>query len=120
MPDPGTGLSPSDIFTRTQYALDKFHDLHVWGCPAYVLDKTIADGKKLPRWKPRSSHSMVYLGHADKYYASSVPLILNLQTGSITPQFHVVMLLQITGVPLFLLLLRNFLISILFFSSVCS
>jgi hypothetical protein len=88
MPDPHTGLSPSDIFTRTRYALEKFHDLHVWGCPAYVLDKTIADGKKLPRWKPRSSRGM-YLGRADKY-ASSVPLILNLQTGSITPQFHVV------------------------------
>ena len=88
MPDPHTGLSPSDIFTRSRYPLEKFHDLHVWGCPAYVLDKTIADGKKLPRWKPRSSRGM-YLGRADKY-ASSVPLILNLQTGSITPQFHVV------------------------------
>jgi hypothetical protein len=45
----------------------------------------IANGKKLPHWK-HSSHRM-YLGHADKY-ASSVPLILNLQTGSIMPQFH--------------------------------
>jgi hypothetical protein len=52
MPDPHTGLSPSDIFTRSRYPIEKFHDLHVWGCPAYVLDKTIADGKKLPRWKP--------------------------------------------------------------------
>jgi Integrase core domain. len=88
MPDPHTGLSPSDIFTQSRYPIEKFHDLHVWGCPAYVLDKTIADGKKLPRWKPRSSRGM-YLGRADKY-ASSVPLVLNLQTGSITPQFHVV------------------------------
>jgi len=82
-------LSPSDLFTRTRYALEKFHDLHIWGCPAYVLDKTItADGKKLPQWKPHSSHGM-YLGHADKY-ASSAPLILNIQTGFIMPQFHVV------------------------------
>jgi len=89
IPDPSTGLSPSDLFSRSRYPIEKFHDLHVWGCPAYVLDKTLADGKKIPRWKPRSSRGM-YLGRADKY-ASTVPLILNLQTGSITPQFHVVL-----------------------------
>jgi hypothetical protein len=27
--------------------------LHAWGCPVYVLDKTIADGKIIPQWKPR-------------------------------------------------------------------
>ena len=30
-------------------------NLHVWGCPRYVLDKKISDGKKLPHWKPRAS-----------------------------------------------------------------
>ena len=48
-PDPSTGLSPADLFTKTRWPHSRFHDLHVWGCPVYVLDKTISDGKKIPR-----------------------------------------------------------------------
>ena len=87
-PNPHTGISPSDLFTKSRWPHSRFHDLHVWGCPVYVLDKTIADGKKIPKWKPRSSRSM-YLGRSLKH-ASTVPLVLNLETGAITPQFHVV------------------------------
>ena len=88
MPDPRTGLSPSDVFTKTQWEQKKLTDVHVWGCPVYVLDKMISDGKKLPRWSPRSTRT-VNLGFSDKH-ASSVPLVLNLQTGYITAQFHIV------------------------------
>ena len=49
LPDPETGLSPIDIFSKTRWEQKRLHHLHVWGCPAYVLDKTIADGKKEPR-----------------------------------------------------------------------
>ena len=86
VPNPGTGLSPNDIFTKTRWNQSKFHDLHVWGCPVYVLDKRIADGNKIPRWKPRSTRCM-YLGFAPSY-ASSVPLVLNPTTGAITPQLQ--------------------------------
>ena len=82
------GVSPADIFTKSRWPHARFHDLHVWGCPVYVLDKTIADGKKLPRWSVRSSRQM-YMGVSAKH-ATSVPLSLNLETGSITAQFHVV------------------------------
>ena len=58
VPNPGTGLSPNDIFTKTRWNYSKFHHLHVWGCPVYVLDKRIADGNKIPRWKPRSTCCM--------------------------------------------------------------
>ena len=88
MPDPRTGLSPSDVFTKTRWEQGKFSDVHVWGCPVYVLDKMISDGKKLPRWSPRSTRT-INLGFSDKH-ASSVPLVLNPQTGYITPQFHIV------------------------------
>ena len=88
MPNVKTGLSPIDVFTRTRWPQHRFHDLHVWGCPVYVLDKTIADGHKLPRWQPRSQRSM-YMGMSESH-SSSVPLVLNLTTGAITPQFHVV------------------------------
>mgnify|MGYP000681102589 CR=1 FL=1 len=88
MPDPSTGLSPFELFTRTRWELGRFQDLHVWGCPAYVLDHRIADGKKIPRWSPRSSRH-IFVGFSRKH-ASTVPLILNLDTGAITPQFNVV------------------------------
>ena len=62
--------------------------MHVWGCPTYVLDPMLQQGKKLPCWQPRS-HQGMFLGLSPKH-SSDVPLILNLQTGSISPQYHVV------------------------------
>ena len=52
VPSVESGVAPINIFTRTHWEQHKFHDLHVWGCPVYVLDKTLSDGKKLPKWKP--------------------------------------------------------------------
>jgi hypothetical protein len=88
VPNENTGLSPSDIFTKTRWPNKRYHDLHVWGCPVYVLDKKISDGQKLPRWKPRSRRCM-YMG-VSPTHASCVPLVLNLDTGAITAQYHVV------------------------------
>ena len=88
MPTVETGLSPHDIFTRSRWPQSKFHDIHTWGCPVYVLAKTIADGKKIPRWQPRSQRT-VNMG-LSPFHASTVPLVYNPATGSITAQFHVV------------------------------
>ena len=88
VPRTDTGISPHDLFTRVRWEQRKFHDLHVWGCPVYVLQKSIADGKKLPRWKPRSTRCQL-MGLSNRH-ASLVPLVLNPDTGYITPQFHVV------------------------------
>ena len=51
IPQESTGRSPLELWTRKTYPVSKFQDFHVWGCPVYVLDSTLADGKKLPRWK---------------------------------------------------------------------
>ena len=88
VPSVDSGICPLDKFTSQRYQQNKLHDLHVWGCPVYVLDKRTPDGFKIPKWSPRSSRS-VYMGTSDKH-ASSVPLLLNLETGVISPQFHVV------------------------------
>jgi hypothetical protein len=53
-----------------------------------VLDKMISDGKKLPRWTPPSTRT-INMGFLAKH-AITVPIVLNPQTGYITPQFHVV------------------------------
>ena len=88
VPDPSTGLSPLDLFSRTRLPQRRLHDLHVWGCPVYLLDKTIADGKKLPRWKPRSER-VQFVGISDKHL-SSIPMVLNPRTRHITTPYHVV------------------------------
>ena len=88
MPNPMSGLSPHDLLARTRWPQSELANVQVWGCPVYVLDKTMQDGKKLPRWKPRSTRQ-VYVGMSKKH-ASSVPLCLNPSSGAITSQFHIV------------------------------
>ena len=88
VPRTDTGISPHDLFTRVRWEQRKFHDLHVRGCPVYVLQKSIADGKKLPCWKPKSTRCQL-MGLSNRH-ATSVPLVLYPVTGYITPQFHVV------------------------------
>jgi hypothetical protein len=87
MPSEKNGLSPIDIFTRTRWPQATFRDLHLWGCPVYILDSRISGGKKIPRWEPWLERSM-YMGMSDRH-SSTVPLVLNLESGTITPQFHV-------------------------------
>jgi len=53
----------------------------------YVLDP-LHNGSKLPKWNPRSRHGQ-YIGQSP-LHASSVGLILNLQTGNVTLQYRVV------------------------------
>ena len=61
LPNPTSGLTPLEVLSGTKWSASKFHDLHVWGSPVYVLDPTLQDGKKIPRWKPRSRRA-IYLG----------------------------------------------------------
>jgi hypothetical protein len=60
----------------------------VWGCPAFVLDPRLQDNKKLPKWTKRSRCGM-YLGSSATHH-STIGKILNLKTGAVSPQFHVV------------------------------
>ena len=88
VPNPSTGLAPTDIFSKTRWPQSKLHDLHVWGSPACLLNHTIADGKKIPKWKP-CSQRVISMGLSPRH-ASSVPLVLNPSTGAITTGYHVV------------------------------
>jgi hypothetical protein len=88
VPDPSNGLSPNDLFTKTKHPAQRFFDLHSLFCPAYVLNKAIADGHKLPRWTPRSERYN-FVGFSDKH-ASTVHLLLNPRTGAIVTNYHVV------------------------------
>jgi hypothetical protein len=58
------------------------------GCPVYVLDPTLQDAKKLPKWNRRSRRA-VYLGYS-RQHSNNVHMVLNLETGNISPQYHLV------------------------------
>ena len=88
VPNINEGLSPEEKFAKALKPTNRLTDLPVWGCPTYVLQPTSQDGKKLPKWQPRSRRGQ-FVGFSP-LHASNVPLIRNLKTGSISPQFHVV------------------------------
>jgi hypothetical protein len=83
-----TGHSPISIFTKTMQESNSLRNSHVWGCPVYVLTPKLKDGQKIPKWEPRSKRGQ-FVGHSPMH-ASTVGLVRNLQTGNITPQFHLV------------------------------
>ena len=83
-----SGTSPADRFLGATVPRHKLLDIHCWGCPVYVLDPTLQQGRKLPKWQPRSRRG-VFVG-LSRVHSSDVPLILNPKTGHISPQYHVV------------------------------
>ena len=53
-----------------------------------MLDPKLQDGKKIPKWNPKTWRGL-FLGISPEH-SSSVGRILNLRTGHVSPQFHVV------------------------------
>lgn len=89
MPRKDTGLSPLEVFTQTSdMSANPLQQARVWGCPVFVLDPKLQDGKKLPKWKARSRQGM-YLGISASH-SSTAGRILNPRTGYVSPQYHVV------------------------------
>jgi len=80
-------ICPMDLVLRTTVPRQSLRNLHVWGCPVYVLDPKLQDGGHIPKFEPRSRMGL-NLGWSP-LHASSVPLILNLTTGHVSPQFHI-------------------------------
>jgi hypothetical protein len=59
MPQQRGGLTPLEQFTGTKsFSYDVIQRARVWGCPVYVLDPKLQDGKKLPKWSKRSHLGM--------------------------------------------------------------
>jgi hypothetical protein len=82
------GLSPDEVWSSTRSDHSELLRAHVFGCPVYVLDPALADGHSIPKWDYRA-HMGMFVGFSPEH-SSLVPFVLNLCTGSITPQYHVV------------------------------
>jgi hypothetical protein len=81
------GFTPEEIFSGTKHP-SNLTSFHSFGCPIFVLEPSLRQGNKIPRWKPRSRVG-VYLGMSSEH-ASSLPLVLSTTTGLVSLQFHVV------------------------------
>jgi hypothetical protein len=77
--------SPLSKFSRTEIEpnLDHFHP---FGSPVYVLENNLQAHHAHNKWSDRSRVG-IFLCHSPSH-ASSVPLVLNTQTGLVSPQFH--------------------------------
>jgi hypothetical protein len=50
MPNNESILAPLELFASSKFdSYNHLHHAHVWGCPVYVLDPKLQDGKKLPK-----------------------------------------------------------------------
>ena len=82
------GLSPLERFS----GISEDHlptEFHTFGCPVFILNAANQSGNiGTPKWEPRS-HTGIYLGHSP-CHAGSVALVLNLRTGLVSPQSHLI------------------------------
>ena len=68
-------MSAEDIFSCTYGGLTQLRRARVFGCPTYVLDPRLQDGKKIPKWEAQARTGM-FLGFSD-VHSSTVGLVLN-------------------------------------------
>ena len=87
MADKPDGSSPLSRFSGVALG-SNLKDFHVFGAPVYALQDDMASGSGgVHHWYPRSRIGM-YIGPSPRH-TRSVGLVMNLQTGLVSPQFHV-------------------------------
>ena len=81
------GKVPIETFSGTKVTLNIMH-WHSFGAPVYVLDAKMQQGQSAgSKWKERARVG-IYLGQSAQH-ARTVALVLNINTGLTSPQFHV-------------------------------
>ena len=81
-----SGQSPLERYSNFSVGAN-FNNFHSLCCPVYHLNSTLAAGKKIRQWEPRSQLG-INLGRSP-WHARNINLILNTSTGLVPPQFHV-------------------------------
>jgi hypothetical protein len=82
------GVGPNKMWSCTRFLTNGLNRAYVFGCPIYILDPQLQNGHKIPKWEPRACLGLL-VGFSP-LHLSLVPLVLNIQTGKISPQYHVV------------------------------
>jgi Reverse transcriptase (RNA-dependent DNA polymerase) len=79
-------VSRTENFAKTEVRPNLRHHHH-FGVPVYVLDNKAQAGFKLNKWAAKARIG-IYLGKSPRH-SRSIALVLNPQTGHVSPQFHV-------------------------------
>ena len=81
--------SPHQEFSGVSDASLDYKQEHPFGCPVYVLDSKLQGGKGGQRKWAERARVGVYLGHTPTH-SSTVSYVLNVVTGHVSAQFHLV------------------------------
>ena len=81
-----TNESPLERFAKVSVR-PKIKHFHPFGCPVYVLKDKYHQGGPVPKWESRARVGL-YLGPSPRH-ARSVALVLSLDNGHVSPQYHV-------------------------------
>lgn len=90
-------LSTRNLVQAKDRAYSELPRRHVFGCPIYVLDPVLQDGKKISKWDNKARQG-IFVGFSDEH-SSLAPLVLNPKTQHISPQYHVIFDDKFTTVP---------------------
>jgi hypothetical protein len=88
LPNVEDRLTPNELWSSVQNSGNKLACTLVFGCPVYVLDAAVQDGRKIFKCKPRAQLGL-FLGFSERH-SSQVPLVLNVKTGKKSPQYHLI------------------------------
>ena len=80
--------TPLEVFTKEKSDHRDLRRTHVWGCPVFVLDPKLQDGKKIPKFNRRARMGQ-FLGFS-REHSSLVARVRHLSTNFVSPQYHVV------------------------------
>jgi hypothetical protein len=86
LPDSKDGTCPSERFSGVEVA-PNLKSNHTFGCPVYDLNRKLASEKTTPKWDSRARVGL-YIGPSPRQ-ARHLSLVLRLDTGQVSPQFHV-------------------------------
>eukprot|EP00956_Cyclotella_meneghiniana_P034646 scaffold107138_cov38-Cyclotella_meneghiniana.AAC.4 len=84
IPQRTSGLTPLEMLTKCKTDHSDLLRTHVWGCPVFVLEPKLQDGKKLPKWNHRARMGQ-FLGFSKQHSSTDVALVRNLHTGYVSP-----------------------------------
>jgi hypothetical protein len=76
---------PEQTFSKTSVNINIKHCIPL-GCPTYCLNNKLQNQRKINKWEQHSRVG-IYLGFLAQH-ARTVALVLNMQTGLTSPQFH--------------------------------
>jgi len=81
------GLSPTEILSGVNNHVNLLHN-RPYGCPVFVLEPSLWQNHKIPKWKPRSRVGL-YIENAPDH-PSSLPLVYSTTIGLVSPPFTIV------------------------------